>query len=337
MARLLAAERRGRARASPPSRTCRRPGSAPGRCRARAARSRGRCCSSRSRRSRVPQPARRLQLPGAQQHDRVAVDDPAAVVDEDGAVAVAVERDAQVGSPRSTTASRQRLGMGRAAVEVDVAPVGRAPDRRRRRSPRSREQARRHGARSRRWRSRSRSRSAPRRGAPGSAAARASRYGAGQVDRPRRRGASPPGTVHEGRRRSPRSPASSRSVNFSPAPENTLMPLSSNGLCDAEMTTPASNALLAGQVGDRRRRDDARARHGGTRPPRAPWASSRSIHSPDSRVSRPTSSRVRVRRRAAARAPAPRPAGGRSADRAEVRRPGRARRRCRTVFVVIGW
>ena len=28
-------------------------------------------------------------------------------------------------------------------------------------------------------------------------------------------------------------------VNFSPAPENTLMPLSSNGLCDAEITTPA--------------------------------------------------------------------------------------------------
>ena len=33
---------------------------------------------------------------------------------------------------------------------------------------------------------------------------------------------------------------STRSVNFSPLPENTLMPLSSNGLCDAEITTPAS-------------------------------------------------------------------------------------------------
>jgi hypothetical protein len=32
---------------------------------------------------------------------------------------------------------------------------------------------------------------------------------------------------------------SSASVNFSPAPEKTLMPLSSNGLCDAEITTPA--------------------------------------------------------------------------------------------------
>ena len=33
---------------------------------------------------------------------------------------------------------------------------------------------------------------------------------------------------------------STRSVNFSPRPEKTLMPLSSNGLCDAEITTPAS-------------------------------------------------------------------------------------------------
>ena len=36
---------------------------------------------------------------------------------------------------------------------------------------------------------------------------------------------------------------SSVSVNFSPFPENTLMPLSSNGLWDAEITMPASNAI----------------------------------------------------------------------------------------------
>ena len=36
---------------------------------------------------------------------------------------------------------------------------------------------------------------------------------------------------------------SSVSVNFSPFPENTLMPLSSNGLCEAEITMPASNAI----------------------------------------------------------------------------------------------
>ena len=37
---------------------------------------------------------------------------------------------------------------------------------------------------------------------------------------------------------------STRSVNFSPRPENTLMPLSSNGLCDAEITTPASKPAV---------------------------------------------------------------------------------------------
>ncbi len=38
---------------------------------------------------------------------------------------------------------------------------------------------------------------------------------------------------------------STDSVNFSPRPENTLMPLSSNGLCDAEITTPASYPAVA--------------------------------------------------------------------------------------------
>jgi hypothetical protein len=36
---------------------------------------------------------------------------------------------------------------------------------------------------------------------------------------------------------------SSASVNFSPLPEKTLMPLSSNGLCEAEMTSPASKPI----------------------------------------------------------------------------------------------
>ena len=36
---------------------------------------------------------------------------------------------------------------------------------------------------------------------------------------------------------------SSVSVNFSPRPENTLMPLSSNGLCDALITSPASKPI----------------------------------------------------------------------------------------------
>ncbi len=82
---------------------------------------------------------------------------------------------------------------------------------------------------------------------------------------------------------------STTSVNFSPLPENTLMPLSSYGLCEAEMTTPASYVPV------RVRNATAGV---GTTPtlvtdapsPQAPCASSASIQSPDSRVSRPTRS-----------------------------------------------
>jgi hypothetical protein len=76
---------------------------------------------------------------------------------------------------------------------------------------------------------------------------------------------------------------SSVSVNFSPLPENTLIPLSSKGLCDAEMTRPASNPIARVMY--------ATAGVGMT-PTLVIWApaectpraSSRSIHSPDSRV-----------------------------------------------------
>ena len=83
---------------------------------------------------------------------------------------------------------------------------------------------------------------------------------------------------------------SSVSVNFSPRPENTLMPLSSNGLCEALMTSPAS-------------KPSARVMYAvagvGITPalviaaPSAwtPRPSSRSIQSPDSRVSRPMMNR----------------------------------------------
>ena len=80
---------------------------------------------------------------------------------------------------------------------------------------------------------------------------------------------------------------SSVSVNFSPLPEKTLMPLSSNGLCDAEITRPASKPIA--------RVTYAIAGVGMTpavvisAPAECtPRASSRSIQSPDSRVSRPT-------------------------------------------------
>ena len=75
-------------------------------------------------------------------------------------------------------------------------------------------------------------------------------------------------------------------MNFSPAPENTLMPLSSNGLCDAEITTPAVYPMRGVKY--------AMAGVGMMPAPVSdpswllmPKASSRSIHAPDSRVSRP--------------------------------------------------
>jgi hypothetical protein len=80
---------------------------------------------------------------------------------------------------------------------------------------------------------------------------------------------------------------SSSGVNFSPRPENTLIPLSWKGLCEAEMTMPASKSIsrvtyaMAG-VG----MTPALVTVAPADP--APLASSRSIHSPDSRVSRPT-------------------------------------------------
>ena len=102
---------------------------------------------------------------------------------------------------------------------------------------------------------------------------------------------------------------SSCSVNFSPAPENTLMPLSSNGLCDAEITTPALYPMrgvkyaIAGVGMMPAPVNDASSLL-------MPNASSRSIHAPDSRVSRPDKKRgrpsplARAESRASARASA---------------------------------
>ena len=85
--------------------------------------------------------------------------------------------------------------------------------------------------------------------------------------------------------------ASRASVNFSPPPEKTLMPLSWNGLWEAEMTRPAAKPWLrvrcatAGVGMTPALTTDAPAAA-------APMARSRSIGSPDSRVSRPTSRRI---------------------------------------------
>jgi hypothetical protein len=83
---------------------------------------------------------------------------------------------------------------------------------------------------------------------------------------------------------------SSFSLNFSPRPENTLMPLSWNGLWEAEMTRPAS------KPSERVRKAIAGV---GSTPAlvivapceQTPRASARSSQTPDSRVSRPTMSR----------------------------------------------
>ena len=120
---------------------------------------------------------------------------------------------------------------------------------------------------------------------------------------------------------------SSSSLNFSPPPENTLMPLSSNGLCDAEMTTPAVKSL-----------DRVRYATPGvgmtpaltTSAPhaRAPCASSRSSHTPDSRVSRPMSTRGAARRGSARTSAAP--MRRTVCDRGGTCPPCREHRRCRT-------
>ena len=66
-----------------------------------------------------------LQLPGAHQQHGIAVDDAALVIDEDRAVAVAVERDAHLAAALDHGAGK-RFGMRGAALEIDVAAVGRA-------------------------------------------------------------------------------------------------------------------------------------------------------------------------------------------------------------------
>ncbi len=75
--------------------------------------------------------AARVQLGGEHRQDLVAVDDVAVLVDEDGAVGVAVERDADVRAARAD-GRLQRSRVERAAVAVDVLAVGLDAERRRR-------------------------------------------------------------------------------------------------------------------------------------------------------------------------------------------------------------
>ena len=155
--------------------------------------------------------------------------------------------------PASATARASALRMRRAAIEVDVAAVGLVADHGDVEAELA-EQPRRDGRRRAVGACRSRCLNRPRRcriGQRQRAHARGTRRPRRCVDGRRRADA---GTVQRRSATIASTSRSSASVNFSPRPENTLMPLSSNGLCDAEMTTPGVEAHRARQVGDRRRR-----------------------------------------------------------------------------------
>ena len=92
-----------------------------------------------------------LHLPGAHQQHRVAVDDRPVRVDEDRAVAIAVERDTDRAVPRDHAG--ERLGMRRSTIEVDVPTVRVTPMQLTSNPARGTAAARRWS--SRRWRSRS--------------------------------------------------------------------------------------------------------------------------------------------------------------------------------------
>ena len=113
----------------------------------------------------------------------------------------------------------------------------------------------------------------------------------------------------------------------SPPAAKNLIPLSPNGLCDAEITAPGTSAVGAHPRDGRRRapRRGPRRRDAAGGRPRARAASMRG---PDTRGSRPI-----TKPDPATPAPSTEPRRGPSADDQLVgraRRPGRARRRCRS-------
>src|SRR5205814_8072217 len=72
------------------------------------------------------QPPFGLQLAAAHQQHGVAVDNPAAMIDEDRSIAVAVEGYAQVTAMVDHGAG-QRFRVRRSAMQIDVAAVGLIP------------------------------------------------------------------------------------------------------------------------------------------------------------------------------------------------------------------
>ena len=208
----------------------------------------------------VAQPARRLEVPGGQQHDRVAVDDPAA----DGRRRWRGRRRRRTRCRAGTRARRPRRPAAPGWVEPHARlmfrPSGEQPSSSTS-NPELGEAGAAPGARSRRWRSRSRRAAAPRSRAPGRARARV------------RRGTDP---------RGPR-PASggALAVRHRPRPVGHLpldLPLDPLGELLARAREHLDAVVLervvrggdddarveppfARQVGDGRRRDDAGARH----------------------------------------------------------------------------
>ena len=142
-----------------------------------------------------------------------------------------------ISKPPPTTTSARPSGWVEPQLQVDVAPVGLDAEERRVESE-VLEDLRRH----RRGRAvgavHRDPHAAPAQPAPAESRPRWRSYSCAVIHRraPRR---ARPDAVHDESAITASTCRSSASVNFSPAPENTLMPLSSNGLCDAEMTTPA--------------------------------------------------------------------------------------------------
>ena len=236
---------------------------------------------------------RRFMRCAHSQQDGVAVDDASALVDEDRAIAVAVERDAESDPPLDDARAQSR----RDAVDPQPRLMLRPSGSRRSRpalEPSSRNRRRRdRGRRAVGAVDREAHAGEPR--SAQDAAARCATYASDSRSRRPDR-ASPRAVPATTSAMIASTCASSVSVNFSPSPENTLMPLSSNGLWDAEITTPASNPSRGVRYAIAGRRDHARARSAlAPSEPRTP----RQLlfdPGPDSRVSRPTTNRRGARR-----------------------------------------
>ena len=242
VAGLLAAEREAARGRSPPSRTCRPPACAEARCRDSSSASSSpmllitvattvsprrrpsafSCSRAHQHHARRRRPAGRARRRGSRGRRRR-------------------RRRRRRSAPRLDHARRHRLRVRRPATEVDVAAVGRGAQSDRRRSPAPRTPAAPRWW-SRRWRSRRR---AARRQAAGVGQhlAQVIAVAARPGPWPAAAGASPASTDQLSSAISCSTRRSSSSVNFWPPPEKTLMPLSSKGLCEAEITAPSVTSL----------------------------------------------------------------------------------------------